>query len=126
MHSFLCLSCRPECEPAYVEAILPARRCDLVSRPRVCTRPRRRVYTGLYPPTPLLRPHSWPILLLFLDNGCIYTLILDYAADLQESFSKGLAPAVSRSDTRKHQSERGVTWLPRFGLGPEASQLGCL
>lgn len=74
---------------------------------------------GSTPPTHLLpRSHSWPILLLFLDNGCIYTLILDYAADLQESFSKGLAPAVSRSDTRKQQSERGVTWLPRFGLVP--------
>ena len=29
---------------------------------------------------------AWPILLLFLDNGCIYILILDYLADSEEGF----------------------------------------
>lgn len=29
---------------------------------------------------------AWPFLLLFLDNRCIYTLILDYMADLEEGF----------------------------------------
>lgn len=29
---------------------------------------------------------AWPILSLFLDNGCIYILILDYLADSEEGF----------------------------------------
>lgn len=58
----------------------------------VSARAHRRVYTlALGPP--------WPILLLFLDNGCIYTLILDYTADLQEGFYKGLAQADSHLNT---------------------------
>lgn len=30
-------------------------------------------------------PGAWPVPLLFLDNGCIYILILDYLADPEEA-----------------------------------------
>lgn len=66
--------------PAYVEPILPAQCCDLVSLSvsvcvcvTMCTLGARGV---------------WPILLLFPDNGCIYTLILDYMVDLEEGSPK--------------------------------------
>lgn len=95
-HSFLCLFSRAACAPAYVEAIPPGQRRDLMSRLRVCTCAPPCVHCALGPP--------WPILLLFLDNGCIYTLILDYTADLQEGFYKGLAQADSPGATRKRLS----------------------
>lgn len=72
-------------------------RCDLMSHLRVCTCAPPCVHCALGPP--------WPILLLFLDNGCIYTLILDYTADLQEGFYKGLAQADSRLNTPEQRAK---------------------
>lgn len=96
-HSFLCLFWRAACAPAYVEAIPPGQRCDLMSHLRVCTCAQPCVHSALGPP--------WPVVLLFLDNGCIYTLILDYTADLQEGFYKGLAQADSRLNTPERRAK---------------------
>lgn len=73
-HKLSCVFFLLGCVPAYVEHILPAQCCDLVSLyvcVTVCV---------------LSAQGGWPILSLFLDNGCIYILILDYLADTDEGF----------------------------------------
>lgn len=71
VHSFSCVFPLLSCVPAYVKHIHHDY-CDLVSLcTSVCV---------------LNTQGAWPVLLLFLDNGCIYTLILDYMAVSEDGF----------------------------------------
>lgn len=65
-----------------------------------------------------LRP-PWPILHLLLDNRWIHILILDYTADLQEGFYKGLAQVESHLNTTKQPAKELLLFLLLFCRMPQ-------
>lgn len=57
---------------------------------------------------------TWPILLLFLDNGCIYILILDYLAEFDEGFFVSTVHADSRPEAEHENHCHLYAFSPHF------------